>query len=79
MYAIKLAEDNRILHICTVLKVGNYDGMPIVDTLPEGDVTEYKYINGEYVHDPLPKEAEAEPEPTAEELLNAMLGVTSYE
>lgn len=39
----------------------------IVDTLPDGDVTDYKYINGEYVHDPKPKPDPPEPEPTAEE------------
>ena len=74
-YALSLDNDKRILHACTVLSIGNYDGMPIVDTLPEGDITEYKYIDGEYVHDPLPIEPEVEPEPTADEVLNVLLGV----
>lgn len=26
----------------------------IVDTLPDGDITDYLYIDGEYVYDPLP-------------------------
>ena len=34
-YALKLAEDNRILSACVVLPKGNYDGMPLVDALPE--------------------------------------------
>lgn len=31
-------------------------GMPLVDTLPEGDISEYLYIGGEYVLEPLQKE-----------------------
>jgi hypothetical protein len=55
MYALNLAEDNRILSACVVLPNGNYDGMPIVDTLPDGNLLDYRYIDGEYVYDPLPK------------------------
>lgn len=54
-YALNLAEDNRILSACVMLPRGSYDGMPIVDELPEGDIYEYRYVNGEYIHDPLPK------------------------
>ncbi len=54
-YALNVAEDKRILSACVVLSNGNYDGMPIVEELPDGDVTEYRYINKQYVYDPLPK------------------------
>lgn len=58
--ALCLYDDNRIHSAWKVLPNGNYDGMPIVDTLPEGNLPDYRYINGEYVYDPLPK-----PEPEA--------------
>ena len=29
-------------------------GMPLVETLPEGDISNYRYLNGECVLDPLP-------------------------
>ena len=61
-YALNLAEDNRILSACVVLPKGNYDGMPLVDVLPEGDITDYLYVNRQYVYDPLPK-----PEPAPSE------------
>ena len=67
MYALNLAADSRILSVCTVLSIGSYDGMPIVNTLPDDDVTDYKYIDGKYVYDPLPKPEESEAQPTLEE------------
>ena len=59
MYALNLNEENRILSACVVFENGNYKGMPIVNSLPEGDITDYLYINGQYEYAPLPK-----PEPT---------------
>lgn len=77
MYALNLdAETCRILSACVVLPTGYYEGMPIVDTFPDGDLYEYRYVNGEYVHDPLPAPEVPEKEPTTAEILNAMLGVT---
>ena len=32
----------------------------IVDVLPEGDISDYLYLDGEYVYDPLPKPEEPE-------------------
>lgn len=55
MFALNLSNENRILSACVVLPNGNYTGMPIVDTLPEGDITDYLYVNGQYVYEPLPK------------------------
>ena len=62
MYALNLAEDGRILSAWVVLPDGNYDGMPLVDILPEGNVYEYRYCDGAYIHDPLPQ-----PEPLPEQ------------
>lgn len=58
--ALCLYKDNRIHSAWKVLPNGNYDGMPIVDNLPDGDITDYLYLDGDYVYDPLPV---AEPEP----------------
>lgn len=78
-YALNLAEDNRILSAWVVLENGNYDGMPFVDELPDGDVSDYLYQDGQYVYAPRPKPQPGESEPTTDELLNAMLGVNRYE
>ena len=75
-YALNLAEDKRILSACVVLPNGNYDGMPLVDVLPDGDIYEYRYENGEFIHDPLPEPEQPEPEATTDDVLNALLGVT---
>lgn len=62
-YALNLSEDKRILSASVG---GNYDGMPIVDTLPEGNLPDYLYVNGAYVYDPLPKPEQPEPAPSLE-------------
>ena len=89
MYALYLADDGRILHVTNEKFVTNVeaydpngdpitidlvDGYVIVDALPEGDVTDYRYVDGEYVYDPLPQE-EPQAEPTTDDVLNALLGV----
>ena len=71
-YALNISEDNRILS--ATYEEFAWEGAVIVDALPEGNVCDYLYVDGEYVHDPLPA-IEAIEEPTADEVLNAMLGV----
>lgn len=61
--ALCLWENNRIHSAWKVLPNGNYDGMPIVEVLPEGDITDYLYINSQYVYDPLPRPEPVEPTP----------------
>lgn len=63
-YALNLAEDNRILSAWKVLPNGNYDGMPLVDVLPDGDVSDYLYVDDRYVYDPLPEPEPPEPAPS---------------
>lgn len=70
-YALNLAENNRIHSAWKVLPNGNYDGMPIVGKLPDGDITEYRYVDGEYIHDPLPVQEPPAPEPTVWDELDA--------
>ena len=73
MYSLNLDKDGRILSACICLERFEYTN--IVDTLPEGDISNYKYIGGEYVYDPLP-EPEPQPiEPTADDVLDVLLGI----
>ena len=65
-YALNLTEDNRILSACVVLPNGNYNGMPLVDVLPDGDVSDYLYVVGQYVYDPLPEPEQPEPAPSGD-------------
>lgn len=65
IYALNIADDGRILSV-------TYDRFapaeqPRVETLPDGDVTEYRYVDGEYIHDPLPAPEQPEHKPTQEE------------
>lgn len=56
MYALNLNNEKRILSVCRVLPSGSYDGMPIVDSFPEGNIADYLYTDGAYVYSPLPVE-----------------------
>lgn len=65
---LSLDENNRITCPSEVLPNGNYEGMPIVDTLPDGEPSDYLYIDGQYVYDPLPVPEEPEiPDTPAED------------
>lgn len=72
-YALNLADDGRILSVTYEQYAA--PGQPIVDTLPEGDVNDWKFVGGQYVYDPLPVPPEPTPEPSADDILNALLGV----
>lgn len=75
-YALNLAEDGRVLSV-TFEKYAP-KGSVIVEEFPDGDISDYRYVDGEFIYDPLPKPELPEPEPTAEEILNALLGVNRY-
>lgn len=77
MYVLNLAEDNRILSAWVMLENQNYNNMPIVDTLPtDSNITDYKYINNEYVYDPLPVEEIVE-EPSQLDIIEAQVTYTA--
>lgn len=65
MYSLNLDKDGRILSACICLEGFEYTN--IVDALPEGDISNYKYIGGEYVYDPLPEPTPTEAETITEE------------
>lgn len=63
-YALNLDEDGRILS--ATYESYAVAGMLVVDILPDNDITDYKYIDGSYVYDPLPVPEPPEPKPSAE-------------
>ena len=65
-YALKLSNDNRVLFWLRVYPDGNYDGMTMVDTVPDGYINDYLYIDGEYIYDPLPEPEQPDPAPSLE-------------
>ena len=73
MYSLNLDTDNRILSACVCLECFEYTN--IVDTLPDGDVSDYRYVDGEYVYDPLPEPEPQPKEPTADDVLDALPGI----
>lgn len=70
-YALNLGEGNRVLSVCICLEGQTYE--ITVDSFPDGDVTEYRFENREFIHDPLPIPAPEPQEPTAEEDALAMI------
>lgn len=63
-YALNLADDGRILSV-TFEKYAPKDAM-LVEERPEGNVADYRYVDGEYIYDPIPVE-EVEDTPSNEE------------
>lgn len=73
-YALNLAEDGRILS-ATYPQYAPADAI-LVEVLPEGDVSNYLYIDGKLIYDPLPEPEQPETEATTDDVLNVLLGVT---
>ena len=65
---LNLAEDYRILSASYTTRT---EGENIVESLPEGDIIDYKYIDSEFVYDPLPQPEPPAPEPTQIDLVEA--------
>ena len=59
-YALNLAEDGRVLS--ATYERFAAPGAVLVDAIPEGNLSDYRYQDGEFVYDPLP-----EPDPVPEE------------
>lgn len=64
-YALNLGEDGRILS--ATYEEYAAEGMPIVESLPAGetaeenDISNYRYVDGKYVYDPIPQPEPEEP------------------
>ena len=83
LYALNLGEDGRILS-ATKDQYGA-EGQPRVETLPTGetaeekDISNYRYVDGQYKYDPLPDPPAPEPVETTDDVLNALLGITAVD
>lgn len=62
MYALNLNEEKRILSACIANKF-TPASMPRVDELPEGDLNDYLFVDGEYVYSPVPAPEPVPPTP----------------
>lgn len=71
-FALHLAEDGRVLSV--TYEAYAPVGAVIVDGVPQGDTSDYRYENGEFVYDPLP---ETEQMPTQLDRLEAQLIYTA--
>ena len=77
MIALNLNEENRILSACKVLPAGIYTGMPIVDNIPNGNIYDYKYIDGEFIYNPLRTIEEDIQQPTQLDTIEAQVIYTA--
>lgn len=66
-YALNLGDDGRVLS-STFARYA-HDGAQFVDALPDGDLSQYRYVDGAFVLDPLQQPEEPEEQPTEELLL----------
>ena len=58
-YALNLAEDGRVLS--ATYERFAAPGAVLVEAIPEGNLSDYRFQDGDFVYDPLP-----DPEPVAE-------------
>lgn len=68
-YSLNLGENGRVLSVCNCIEGQTYEN--VVDSFPSGDVTEYRYVDGEYIHDP-------EPQPEKPTQLDALEAQVTY-
>lgn len=73
-YALNLADDGRVLSV-TYEKYAPADAV-LVDELPGGDITEYRYVNDEFIYDPIP-EQENDKTPTQLDIIEAQVTYTA--
>ena len=57
-YALNLAADSRVLS-ATFPEFAPGDAV-VVEALPDGDITNYRYVDGEFVYDPQLVESEVD-------------------
>lgn len=70
MYALNIAKDGRILSATYPQYVP--EGAVIVEALPAGNITDYKYTGGEFIFEPLPEPEQPEPMPSDNERIAAL-------
>lgn len=73
-YALNLAEDGRILSATFAKYAG--PGAVLVDELPEGNLSDYLFVGGVYVYDPIPV-PEVPEQPSQLDLIEAQVTYTA--
>lgn len=71
MFVLNLSSDYRILSVCVELPATPPE-MPRVRSYPDNP-TDYKFVNNEFVYDPLPAPPELEPEPSQLDRIEAQI------
>ena len=75
MFALNIDKETGRILSATYEKYASED-MPIVESLPEGSISDYLYIDGEYVHSPIPVEPVVV-EPTQQDIIEAQIMYTA--
>ena len=78
MYALNINKETGRILSATYPQYATADAV-IVDELPEGDITDYIYVDGVYGYDPLPKSEAAETAEVSEELPSHEERITELE
>jgi hypothetical protein len=73
-YVLNLADDGRVLSVGEQLYIP--ENATVVESFPDGDLYEYRYINGEFVHDALPVEIIVE-KPSQLDIIEAQVTYTA--
>ena len=71
MYALNLDKETGRILSATYPEYAPADAV-IVETLPEDNIADYLYKDGEYVHDPLPEPEQTESSPSLDERVSAV-------
>lgn len=71
MVALVLDKDNRVLRLLPADSAPEDYPRVEDDAIPKGFLDHHKYINGEFIHEPM---GDIIMPPTAEEILNTLLG-----
>ena len=74
-FALNVAEDGRVLSV-TYPEYAPDDAL-LVDEIPDGDVSDYIYKDGDFVHDPLPKPSLHKELPTQLDRIEAQVTYTA--
>lgn len=73
-YALNLADDGRVLSV-TYEQFAPADAV-LVDDIPDGNTYEYRYVAGEFIHEPIPDEP-ADEAPSKLDIIEAQVTYTA--
>lgn len=74
MVVLNLGQNGRVLSAALQETVPY--GTVVAEKLPEGDITQYRYVDGEFIYDPVPV-VEVEEQPTQLDRIEAQVTYTA--